>query len=92
MRGVCAVTKSVCRGSTQPCVLVIYTTAPLRGRLTPSATLAQERFQLNVKGAERRGPGYSATSDSIIPRAACAELIAMSVLCCLLAMSRSDRQ
>ena len=27
-----------------------------------------------------------------MPRATCAELIALSVLCCLLAMSRSDRQ
>ena len=27
-----------------------------------------------------------------MPRATCAELIALSVLCCMLAMSRSDRQ
>ena len=33
-----------------------YTRAPLRGRLTPPATLAQGIFQLNVKGAERRDP------------------------------------
>ena len=32
------------------------TRAPLRGRLTPPATLAQARLQLNVKRAERRGP------------------------------------
>ena len=45
-----------------------------------------------VKGAERRGPRFSATCDLIMPRATCAELIALSVLCCMLAMSRSDRQ
>ena len=34
----------------------------------------------------------SATSDLIMPRGTCAELIAPSVLCCSLAMSRFDRQ
>ena len=66
--------------------------APLRERLTPPATLAQGRFQLTiVKAAERRGPRFSATSYLILPRDTCAELIAMYVLCCLLAMSRLDR-
>ena len=39
------------------CVFYRKHRARLRGRLTPPATLAQGRFQLNhVKGAERRGP------------------------------------
>ena len=38
-------------------ISVCGTRAPLRGRLTPPATLAQGRFLLiNMKGAERRGP------------------------------------
>ena len=71
---------------------VSTTRAPRRGRLTPPATLAQGKFQLNMKGAERGGPRIYATSDLIMPRGTCAELIALSVLCCMLAMSRSDRQ
>ena len=35
---------------------ICCTRAPLRGRLTPPATLARGRIQLNVKGAERIGP------------------------------------
>ena len=54
--------------------------------------VAQGRFQLNMKGAERGGPRISATSDLIMPKGTCAELIALSVLCCMLAMSRFDRQ
>ena len=37
------------------CIFVIvFTRAPLRGRLTPPATLAQGRIQLNVKVAKQR--------------------------------------
>ena len=68
------------------------TRALSRGRLTPPATLAQGRFQLIMKGAERGDPWISATSHLIMQRVTCAELIARSVLCCMLAMSRSDRQ
>ena len=53
------------------------TRAPLLGRLTPPATLAQGRIQLNAKEAERIGPCFAATSDLIKSRAACAELIAL---------------
>ena len=70
----------------------MYTRAPLRGRLALPATLAQGRIQLKVKGAERRGPPFGATSDLIPPRATCAELIALCCAMCLLEMSRSDRQ
>ena len=70
-----------------------YTTAPLHGRLTPPATLAQGRMQLkHVKGAERRGPSFVANGESIMPRAACAELIALCCAVCLLAVSHSNRQ
>ena len=56
------------------------TGVPLRGRLTPPATLAQGRMQLkHVKGAERRVPWFGANIELTMPRAACAELIA---LCC----------
>ena len=45
-----------------------------------------------MEGAERGGPRTSATRKLIMPRGICAELIALSVLCCMLAMSRFDRQ
>ena len=60
--------------------------------VTPSATLAKGRKQLNVKGAERRGPRFGATNDLILPRATCAELVALCCAVCLLEMPRSDRQ
>ena len=44
------------------------------------------------EGGRKKRPMVGATSDLIMPRATCAELIALSVLCCMLAMSRSDRQ
>ena len=50
-------------------IYIYITRAPLRGRLTPPPTLAQGIFQLNAKGAKRRGPRFSATSDDIMPRA-----------------------
>ena len=46
----------------------------------------------NGKWAERRGPWLGATSDLIMPRATCAELMALCCAVCLLAMARSDRQ
>ena len=61
-------------------------------RAADAARYARARKITTVKGAERRGPLLSATSDLIMPRATCAEMIALSVLCCMLAMSRSDRQ
>ena len=71
----------------------IYTRAPPRGRLMPPATLAQGGMQLKqVKGAERRGPRFGANSEFVMPRAVCAELIALCCAVCLLAVSRSDRQ
>ena len=79
----------------------VHQPSPLRKKTNTSnykgsalrAAVAQGRFQqINGKGAERRGPRFSATSDLIMPRATCAELIDLSVLCCMLAMSRSDRQ
>ena len=69
-----------------------YTRTPLRGRLTPSATFAKGRTQSKMKEVERRGPSLGATSDLIMPRATCAELIALCCAVCLLSMSRSDRQ
>ena len=67
--------------------------APLRGRLTPLATLAQGRMQLKyVKGEGRRGPRlFGANSEVIMPRGACAELIALRCAGCLL-MPHSERQ
>ena len=50
------------------------------------------KIQLNVKGVEITGPYFGATSNFAMPRPTCAKLIALSVLCCLLAMARSDRQ
>ena len=55
-------------------------------------TLAQGKIQLNVKGAERRGRRFGSTSDWIMSRATCAELIALCCAVCLLAMSGSDWQ
>ena len=45
-----------------------------------------------VGGRKKRPMILSVTSDLIMARAACAELIALFLLCCMLAMSRSDRQ
>ena len=56
------------------------------------AALAQGRIQQTVKGVERRGQGSRASSDLIMPRATCAELIALCCVVCLLAVSRSDRE
>ena len=72
--------------------MIICARAPLRGRLTPPATLAQGRTQLYVKGAEIKKPWFRATSDLIMPRATCEELIALCFVVCLLEMPRSDRQ
>ena len=49
------------------------------------------KVQHNVKGAKRRGPSFGATSNLRMPRATCAELVALRCATCLLAMSRSDR-
>ena len=62
-------------------------------RLTQPATLTQGKTQLkNVKGVEIRGPRFGATSDLIMLRATCAELIGLCCAVCLLAMPRSGRQ
>ena len=60
----------------------MHTRAPLRGRLMRSVTLAQGRIQQNVKGAERRGPWFGATSDLIMPRTTCAEVVLPCALLC----------
>ena len=49
----------------------------------PPGSLAQGRIQLNEKEAEWGGPWFGATSDLIMPRATCADLI---TLCCAVAL------
>ena len=50
------------------------------------------KISTKCEGGREKRPMISATSDLIMSRATCAELIGLPVLCCLLAMSRSDRQ
>ena len=73
--------------------------APRAADAARYARARQGRMQLKtdyVKGAEIRGPRLGANSDLIMPRAACAEQIALlcsAVLCVLLLpVLRSDRQ
>ena len=73
-------------------LFVVSTRAPLRGRLTPPATLVQGRIQLSVKGEQRRGQSFGATTDLIMPTATCAELMTPCCVVCLMATSRSDKE
>ena len=67
------------------------TRALLRGRLTPTASLAQGRMQLkHVKGAERKGARFGATSELILPRAACAKLLMVALCYALFCVLVSD--
>ena len=66
-------------------IIIRITRAPLRGRLTPPLRSRKARKNATknidyVKGAERRGPRFGANSDLIMPRAACAEQIALLVV------------
>ena len=67
---------------------MLFTRVPLRGRLRP---LARKTTTSKCEGG-RKGPRFDATSGLIMPRANCAEMIALCCAVCLLAMSRSDRQ
>ena len=44
------------------------------------------------EGGTKKDPWFGAASDLIMPRANCAELIALCCAVCVLGMSRSDRQ
>ena len=70
--------------------LLIVSRAPIRRRLTPPYIRARNNTTKCQGG--RRGPWLGATSDQIMPIAACAELAALCCAVCLLAMSLSDRQ
>ena len=52
------------------------------------------RLKTYVKGAERRDPLFGANSDLIMPRAACAEQIALlcSAVLCAFITTVSDRE
>ena len=55
-----------------------------RAPLQPPASLAQGRMQLiHVKGVERGGPRFGATSELIMPTAVCACLVALLLWCAL---------
>ena len=72
-----------------------YTTRTYKGSAPRADAARYARARKNAtktcKGS-RRGPWFGANSDLIMPRAACAEQIALCCAVCLLAVSRSDRQ
>ena len=70
--------------------VVIITSALLRGRLTPPASLAQGKVQLkHVRTDGRKNEAHDLVrlGELIAPRVACAELI-MVALCCALCCVR----